>query len=177
MRRPTIPSLADKLNERLAGQLPASLVGATPANLVMRRLNRWMLGGVVVGAGASLVIGVERQAWAMGIGVSLVMLLGTFIVDRRARSDPSQPGGLFVVVALTADDLVVIDQPLWSPSWSRNELTVAQRIRIDEVTAVTAVRRLMRHDVTLTLTDGTEWRWDFPRWPIFRSALPARLQG
>lgn len=103
MRRPTIPSLTDKLSERLAGQLPASLVEATPANLVMRRLNRWMLGGVVIGAGASLVVGVERQAWTMGIGVGLAMLVGAFIVDGRARSDPSQPGGLFVVVALTAD--------------------------------------------------------------------------
>lgn len=167
-------SLADKLNSQMEDDLSHPLVVAVPGWLGFGPTIIWIVVGISAGLLVHVVFGVGSQILMQGVGVAIAILVGSVYRDRKARHDPSQPGGLYVVIGTTKKDLVVVDRPLWSMRGS----TVGAQVPFERIAAIHSEEKRFPKTtiVTFSARDGRDWRYELQKWEELRAALPARLR-
>jgi hypothetical protein len=165
-------SLRTRLNTELGANLPSPLIAVSPAWLGMKGVFLWAAAGAIGGTLLDLVLKTGLESLVVGVGVSVGLAVGLHLKDRNAREDPSLPGGLYVMLGATSDDLVVISRSLWS----MKDLKVEAREPFSNIVSVHVESKFWPAvTVTFGLADGKSWRYKVNRWRDLQPRLPQRL--
>ncbi len=167
-------SLQTRMNTELDANLPSPLVAVSPAWLGMKGVFLWALAGAIGGTLLDLVLKTGLESLFVGVGIGVGLAVGLYLKDRNAREDPSLPGGLYVILGATSDDLVVISRSLWR----MKDLKIEAREPFSNIVSVHVEKKFLSAvAVTFGLAGGKSWRYEVNKWKDLQPRLPQRLFG
>lgn len=165
-------SLKSRLNVEFQSDLDENtLVAATPAWLGMKGTTPWMVVGMIGGTLVDLLLNTDLRWVFLGVGGGVGVSLGMYLADRNAWTDLSHPGGSYVILGVTSDELVLVGRSLWS----MKPLRIEARRPLSEISSIDVRKSRGAPTVTFQFSDGNSWRYEVNKWKDFKSALPDGL--
>lgn len=167
-------SLRSRLNNEFGGDLGNRLEAVTPAWLGMKSVFPWILVGVIGGGLVDLLLGTDLQWLFIGLGGGVGVALGMYLTDRNLQADLSRPGGLYVILGATSDELILVGRSMWS----MRDLRIEARRAFTEISAIEVKKSFLgAPTVTFRFSDGDSWSYEVNKWKDLQPALPQGLLG
>ena len=128
--------LATQIDQRLGREidgeiLEAVLAASAAVDTISKGMYVAILFGAIVGRLASYLTGISPLALT-AVGGALAAMVWLFERDRTIREDPSSPGGLWVVLGVSAAEIFVVQRSLFMLVPEK----IAWRARLSDVESV-----------------------------------------
>lgn len=165
-------SLQTRMNTELGPGLTNPLVAVAPAWLGMKGVFVWALAGGMGGTLLDLLLKTDVQSLFVGGGIGVGMMVGFYLKDKSAREDPSLPGGQYVILGATSDELVVISRSLWG----LKNLKIEAREPYGTIASINVEKKFGSSvAVTFSFVGGRSWRYEVNKWKDLQPSLPPAL--
>ena len=162
-------SLQSRLDAELGPELGSRLEAVTPAWLGMKGIFPIVLAGVIGGTLIDLVLDTELRPVFIGLGAGIAIMIGMVMKDQNARADRSRPGGLYVILGATSDELILVGRSMWS----MKDFQIEQRRPFTDIDAIEVNKSFLGSPaVTFRFSDGDSWRYEVNKWKNLQPALP-----